>query len=195
MSFSSNSTDPLFVSSSHFSILRNNTNNILVLPFSANDVCWELVAHFFFFFFFLEIDQLCPQALYPVITLEIQKLLRFFGTLYCSCQDQGLCSNREICRTCKTAMSGRGHTLPKFWRYNEVNPATSALSQILAWAIFFNPPTHSYFLFTQIEKTVRFNGRPRTPRGKPCCIVRILEECTDIAGRLDWQGLIHGKSL
>ncbi len=39
-------------------------------------------------------------------------------------------------------------------------------SQVLfAWSISYNPPTHLYFLFMQIEKTVRINGRPLTQVG------------------------------
>ncbi len=44
---------------------------------------------------------------------------------------------------------------------------------LFAWPIFFNPPTHPYFLFTQIEKTVRFNGRPLTEQGNNYSVIRI----------------------
>ncbi len=64
------------------------------------------------------------------------------------------------------SISSVAYTLPKFWRYNKVNLGTSAFSQTSARLPELNPVSGP-------------QGFPKelTPRGKPCCVVRIFEEC------------------
>ncbi len=63
-------------------------------------------------------------------------------------------------------------TLINFWRYNKVNLATSAFRQTLAD-------------FTRNVKQVEQVYHGHSPRGQPCCFVKILWECMSYHRLLD----------